>query len=739
MIRSKNKKDFGLDLNSNDNSLRLKPSLPKQSRKSSVTKSPSHKTLQKTLKQQLQEEHYELQQEIEKQMKKIRKQQEHQQQSNNNNDNEEDDYEYNSNEENFQLATIYENDNKNHSPIINKMNQDNLFNTRISPNKQNNNNKFPQVQNINETKLDIIDSDYFNQVVAALHAKILEAQEETKRSYAKADLAMKEKERIEERNEELNSKLSDTRQGLRETQNSLQAIQSSTEQYIQRRDGRDVQYQKIMTDNKNLLLKISELEENYRNLESAYKTEIYNRDDSILRLQKKLDSSLQSLSNNKTEHVRLQCDMTLIVAELETAKRNFDTLESKNKNTEKSIRNEYKNEIIWLEDRLKISQNKMENEKFLETNIITLKQDLTGKNETIRYLETKLEEMSSEKSDLDTKCTALLNQLRQNDTNNRLLETKIRNLEVDYTRSLKDNTNLTRNITTIEELLREMTKKSATLLTDKQNLQAWKSNAEYQLNEFETDSNNKDAEIFRLNTLLNEAVDCLETLEIVEDNNELYNYEDDKNVEFQSNDKEFISPIPPAESKLSGSGYMKNLPQNNINEIKDNINNNNNNKNIINDKDNDNIDNNNNIINDKVIDTNKYIEIGATKDKDIDIKKDKDCLGIKKNKDVDPKKILSDRRNIISNNDKNKDDKSNKIKITPSKIENIIINEDIKAVKVKSITELFASNYGSNDLDELFNTDDLEGDQIQLNEMTTLEINVNDSFGDEFIMKHDEN
>jgi hypothetical protein len=671
MNRSNNK------INLVDNSLLLKPSLPKQSRKSLLIQSPSHKTVQnhktvqKSLKQQLQEEHFELQQQIEIQMNEIRKQQ---QQSNNNiydddNDDDDDDdekekeEEEDNNEKQIQLTTIYENDSKNHSLTINKINQDyneNILNTRISPNKQNNKEHFPQVQKINGKKVDVIDCDYFNQVVAALNGKILDAQEETKRGYAKAEIVMKEKERVEERNEELNSKLSDTRQGLRETQSSLQAIQQSTEQYIQRRDSKDVQYQKIMTDNKNLLLKISELEENCRDLESSYKTEIYNRDDSNQRLQEKLDSSQETLSNNKTENVRLQCEMTLIVAELETTKRNFDTLESKHKNTENSIRNEYKNEIVWLEDRLKISQNKIENEDFLKTSIITLKQDLKGKNETIRYLETKLEEMTSDKRDLDTKYTALVNQLRQNDTNKRLLETKIRNLEVDYNRSLKDNTNLTRNITTTEDLLREMTKKSASLLTDKQNLQDLKSDVVNQLEELKTVSHNKDLEIVRLNTFLNEAVDCLETIEIVEEN-ELFNYEDKNNEDNANNDD-----------------YGDN-----------------NNNNISNDKDDDN-DNNNIDNNDDII-------------------------------------IINNNNN---NNNYNYKDNDN-ISKSSSIIENVIINEDVIAVKVKSINELFGSN--NDDLDELFNTEDLEDDQFLLNEMKPLDVSLNDSFDDQLIMKDDEN
>ena len=139
------------------------------------------------------------------------------------------------------------------------------------------------------------------QVISNLRAKISRLQGDCTRAALKLEAEYKEKHKLELKAADLNTKLTEARQGLRETRNALQNVQQATEHLLQKRDDRDAQLRKVVEINKGLEARIRELEAKLKDAESMYKSQQFH---------------YQNLSNeNQLDRARLE-DELLINREL---------------------------------------------------------------------------------------------------------------------------------------------------------------------------------------------------------------------------------------------------------------------------------------------------------------------------------------------------------------------------------------------------------------------------------------
>lgn len=118
------------------------------------------------------------------------------------------------------------------------------------------------------------------------------------------------RQKLEARNEELNGKLIDAKQGLQETRNALLKVQQTTEQLVARRDEREQQLSKIMSISKNYEKRIQELEMQAMKAEDAAKLQtlltnakmnIIEKEDTISELQRQGNRSVQTITSMRSE------------------------------------------------------------------------------------------------------------------------------------------------------------------------------------------------------------------------------------------------------------------------------------------------------------------------------------------------------------------------------------------------------------------------------------------------------
>ena len=352
------------------------------------------------------------------------------------------------------------------------------------------------------------ENDELSFVVRNLQVKLQEVEEECMRYSIALQGEIKEKRKLELRNADLSSKLADARQGLRDTQTALTNVQQATEQLVQKREQRDSQLQRVLTENKMYEARVYELETSQRNAENAVKTLTMNRDELIEKLQTQLGEAQETYFKAQSECVRHKGDKTMLEAELESTKRKLATVEMKSKQMENNLHATYTAEIDRLEERLRLFAEKVEEGRAQEGRANDLQAEIRVKMNDLKALEAKIMNSENLRKEQDIRQQSLETQLRSSELQHRQLDMRHRSLEQEFSRASQELSSLKRVKGQAEEEMREVALQNATLQSDKQELRQTINALESRLeglSELNELSKRQKREIERANHQLDEA------------------------------------------------------------------------------------------------------------------------------------------------------------------------------------------------------------------------------------------
>ena len=145
-------------------------------------------------------------------------------------------------------------------------------------------------------------------LVSNLQVSLREAQEEYVRAVMRADSESNERQDLEKRNSELNNKLMEARQALKETQGALQSVQLATEHLTHKREQRESHIATLTQENNDHVSKIASLEAKLRDAEEAVVQSSSRRDLFVHELQ-------DQLSQCQDEMYQAQAELTTISGE----------------------------------------------------------------------------------------------------------------------------------------------------------------------------------------------------------------------------------------------------------------------------------------------------------------------------------------------------------------------------------------------------------------------------------------
>ena len=128
------------------------------------------------------------------------------------------------------------------------------------------------------------------------------------RAVMRADTESNERQDLEKRNSDLNSKLMEARQALKETQGALQSVQLATEHLTHKREQREEHIAMLTQENSDYVSKIAALEARLQDAEEAIVQSSSRRDQFVRQLQ-------DQLSECQDEMYQVQGDLTRVNGE----------------------------------------------------------------------------------------------------------------------------------------------------------------------------------------------------------------------------------------------------------------------------------------------------------------------------------------------------------------------------------------------------------------------------------------
>jgi len=314
------------------------------------------------------------------------------------------------------------------------------------------------------------ETEELSYVVRNLKSKLQEVEEECMRYSIALQGEVKEKRKLELRNSDLSSKLSDARQGLRDTQAALSHVQQATEVLIMKRDQRDQQLQRVLAENKVYEARVYELENALRNSENSLKSLTANRDDLIDKLQQQIGDGQDSLFKAQSEAVRLRGEKELIDAELDSTRRKLATVEVRSKQAESNLHTTYAAEIDRLEGRLRVFAEKVEEGRAQEARANELQAEVRSKMAELKSLEARLLSADNQRKEQEIRQQAIEAQLRSSEIQLRQLDLRHRNLEQEFARANTELAGLKRNKGQAEEDMRDVALQNAQMQSEKHDL-----------------------------------------------------------------------------------------------------------------------------------------------------------------------------------------------------------------------------------------------------------------------------
>lgn len=300
-----------------------------------------------------------------------------------------------------------------------------------------------------------IESEEATYVLNALQSKLKEVQSDCMRHAIRADTESNERRKVEQKNSDLNAKYADARQGLRDTQAALQNLHEAHEQSVQKRDQREAQFQRMVSENKMYETRIDELESRLRVAESSTKATKFGSDAITDQLKEQLAKEQEKVFKLQSECVRVRGEKTLLDAEVEAQRRKISSLELLHKKAESSLHMEYDVEIERLRDVNKQLSERVEDAKINQRVLDDMQLDQKGRIAQFKALEHKLEDLDTSRRDLENRNSLLEIQLRGCEATIRQMDAKARQQEQELSSLTAEISGLKRAAVQAEELLKE--------------------------------------------------------------------------------------------------------------------------------------------------------------------------------------------------------------------------------------------------------------------------------------------
>lgn len=289
-----------------------------------------------------------------------------------------------------------------------------------------------------------------------LQARLTETQDEYLRIESRLDSEHQQRLKLEQKISEQNQKLAEARQGLRDTQHALQNVQQTLEQAFTKRDQKELQLQKALSENKKLSEINVDLEQKLTDSESNSKSLISSRD-VILNQMKEQSLNLQDTVHKlQGELVRIRGENTLLVAETEALRKKVSGLEQRFRKQEDELRAEYRLECDRLSDRLRITTEKLEVSKGTDVILTELHNEIKEKASIIRTLESRNIDLDLARREVEQRCLQSESQTRNLETCCQQYQAELKQCKDDLTKSLGDVQALRNDLSHSESLLKEL-------------------------------------------------------------------------------------------------------------------------------------------------------------------------------------------------------------------------------------------------------------------------------------------
>lgn len=316
-----------------------------------------------------------------------------------------------------------------------------------------------------------IETEEMSFVIAGLQQKLSESHDELMRMSIKLDTELKEKRKMEQRNADLNSKLTDARQGLRDTQAALQSVQQATEQLTIKRDQRDVQLNRLLAENKAYDNRIYDLELKLRENESTVKSLMSSKDEVVEKLHAQLQQAQDASFKAQGEVVRLRGEKTLMETEVESARRKVAVIEGRAKSIETNLEVDSIQRYEAYEERIRILQDKLEEAKDKAYRITELEDEVRKKGDEIKKFDNIMHEHEQERKEHVVRVGQLESQIRLHDEAIRVAQQTAMNREQDFATSTAELTMTKRALLHSEEMMRAIAQQLQSAIAEKDGLQ----------------------------------------------------------------------------------------------------------------------------------------------------------------------------------------------------------------------------------------------------------------------------
>jgi len=213
----------------------------------------------------------------------------------------------------------------------------------------------------------------------SLQTSLAEAHEEHRRAINRVELESNERRTLEQQNFDLNNKLLEARQAVKDTQAALQSAQFATDQLMNKRNQREEYIKELSEVNTTNISRIATLEAKLKEADNGLLEGNNRRDQFIHQIQSQLTAAQEAVYDAQSEINSLNGQKCQVETELENLRERHRATEQKLKDSEKSIELTYKAKINIMEEKNQSLMDKMAMEKHVYSQVQHLEEQLSHK------------------------------------------------------------------------------------------------------------------------------------------------------------------------------------------------------------------------------------------------------------------------------------------------------------------------------------------------------------------------
>lgn len=150
----------------------------------------------------------------------------------------------------------------------------------------------------------------------SLQKSLAEAHEEHRRAINRVDMESNERRALEQQNFELNNKLLEARQAVKDTQAALQSAQFATDQLMNKRNQREAYIKELSEVNTTNITRIATLEAKLRDADNGLLEGSNRRDQFIHQIQSQLTAAQEAVYSAQAEINSLngqKCQVSVLI------------------------------------------------------------------------------------------------------------------------------------------------------------------------------------------------------------------------------------------------------------------------------------------------------------------------------------------------------------------------------------------------------------------------------------------